>query len=537
MTVETSPSYRNAFVETTASSAVAYSGKDCAPGGGFTGGGRCAHLFEAVAVGTTRFVVEGGSDVVCITVEKERWVGGSSSTPAVPQTPPINRPGRTASQLDYAAVRAMELRDGRSSDLDRREPGSGRAASQAKWSLPVGMLVAARATETTLHAAAATGHPVGRPDQAAGEIMVPAVLPPPSIQCNIRRRSLAAKASPPVQRSPVSTKKPRQSVDSTPFHLGASAPAPATGLATGFTSGVASKLVDTQVVVTRERSPSAVASDGSMFVARDLAEVKAAQLRQEGDSASGQGDSELAREKYNMAARLVEESSPLGVELRRQLATDSNSPDPAGQRVSTTAASGGGLGARHRRTPRRLLSPRAIAAAAAAAASAPTAQHLQSVPWVGTDGGTPRRPTPSDDDSPVVPSPKTPVVQGDSSPLENNDKAAVVTTGQFGASLATPQVGLTVFSRRLPVPRTQSAADAAAAIACDAAAAACDAAAAAADASRKGRAQALEEQLRAAEPLLARKMGNPIVNLDSPRQLRRAEEELEDRIDTLQRCV
>jgi hypothetical protein len=237
-----------------------------------------------------------------------------------------------------------------------------------------------------------------------------------------------------------------------------------------------------------------------------------------------------------MAARLVEESSPLGVELRRQLAADSPSPDPTGQRA-TAAASGSGDGAIIRRTPRRLLSPRATAAAAAAAG--PTSQQLRSVPWVGADGGTPRRPASSDDDSPVAPSPGTPI-QAVSPALEDGDsKVAVVTTGTFGAPLTAPQIGLTPVSsrtRRSPVPHTQSAADAAASIACDAAAAACDAAAAVADASRKGRAEALEKQVTASAPLAARKVDTD-VNLNSPRQLRRAEEELEDRIDALQRCV
>ena len=100
-----------------------------------------------------------------------------------------------------------------------------------------------------------------------------------------------------------------------------------------------------------------------------------------------------------------------------------------------------------------------------------------------------------------------------------------------------------------PDASAYTAADTAALIACDAAAAACDAAAAAA-AAQRDRVEAFEER-QSPEPVRQvvskRQDGSPLlgvdalsaaeVDLNSPRQLRQAEEELEGRISALQRYV
>ena len=608
--LETDPSYCAPYIEVGGSTAVTYSGKECTPPN--LASGVCwAHSFSAVATGSARFAAAGVSDTVCITVvaktdadsecvlepepESEPKAKPDFSDPKiVPQTPPVNRPGRSSSQNERQHARAMELREGRNAREGSARPDPN---GSSRWSLPVGVLVAARATEATLHAAAATGRPVGRPDGPSDEILVPAVLPPPSIACNIRRRSLGAKASPPVQRSPVSTKKTGDSSSK----MGSISLEKAGPQSTGAHDD--SEVANTEgEISSRERSPSAIASDGSLFVARGLAEVKAAQLRMEGDSAAQQGDVQIAREKYSVAAKLVEASSPLGVELRRQLASET----PDGESKASTQRSGGAIngaveshcniaGSAIRRTPRRLNSPRA---AAAAGISNQSTGPLRSTPWLGTDGGTPRRPEAtvsplSSSGSPSAVSPETPVVSNVTSPdtaepgasttvspqirhgtrqveVETQVEAKAQLTAQAtdaeatargqaeaeagaGAEMDDVQQAVsppaTAVTSSSPDASAYTAADTAALIACDAAAAACDAAAAAA-AAQRDRVEAFEER-QSPEPVRQvvskRQDGSPLlgvdalstaeVDLNSPRQLRQAEEELEGRISALQRYV
>lgn len=440
-------------------------------------------------------------------IDEREGLADADSTDAKtePQTPPVTRPGRSFSQTERQNERAEQLRESRSS---RERPDS-----TSRWSLPVGALVAARATEATLHAAAATGHPVGRPESTSEEVLVPAVLPPPSISCNIRRRSLGPKSTPPKHRLPVPTKlEPGDDAVS----LSPRAVA---------TASVDSKSEESVLSSFKEVSPSAVASDGSAFVTRELAEAKAAQLRVEGDSAAKQGDLQVAREKYKVAARLVEASSPLGVELRRQLAEESSegqSAEPSTSPNSKGDSNRAGLA--RRRTPRRLEMQ-----------TAPQLDHYMQNRMVGS---TPRR-SPTSTGMLAPPSSSVSHNEADNYSEASSDSHVSISD----SPVEPPAVSAHHHAGETSVLFTPGAT-----------AAKCDAAAAAVVSARQGRKQALEQQqtpngsttlpqLRglSTSSQLSSMDNNPVpdkrADAHSPSQLRQVEENLEQRIHMLHRLV